>query len=154
VDRCDYQAFQTVRFVRCGVGKNLQKTQHSTPSQGVLGQKGGRVQDETIGARLVALEAGHIKWHQAGGPDTESNGLALCSMHHKLFDLGVFTITDSMEVIVSEEAHGTKGFQEWVLAFHGKKIQSPLRDYYLPEAAFVNWHVREVFHKPGRVCGY
>jgi putative restriction endonuclease len=25
----------------------------------------------------VALEAAHIKWHQAGGPDEESNGLAL-----------------------------------------------------------------------------
>ena len=36
----------------------------------------------------VALEASHIKWHQAEGPDTEDNGLALCSLHHKLFDRG------------------------------------------------------------------
>nr|WP_019153513.1 HNH endonuclease [Robertmurraya massiliosenegalensis] len=43
------------------------------------------------GQNLVGVEAAHIKWHQAGGPDVEENGLALCTMHHKLFDRGVFT---------------------------------------------------------------
>jgi hypothetical protein len=27
--------------------------------------------------RVIALEAAHIKWFQAGGPDVEQNGLAL-----------------------------------------------------------------------------
>jgi len=27
--------------------------------------------DVRLGDRLVAVEAGHIKWHQAGGPETE-----------------------------------------------------------------------------------
>lgn len=106
--------------------------------------------DVRIGDRLVALEAGHIKWHQAGGPDTEQNGLALCSMHHKLFDAGVFTISDTMQVVVSEEAHGSQGFQDWVMAFHGKKIKPPLRPYYFPDAAFIQWHVKEVFQGPSR----
>ncbi len=35
-----------------------------------------------IADSLVALEAAHIKWHQAGGPDMEYNGIALCSLHH------------------------------------------------------------------------
>ncbi len=109
--------------------------------------------DVRLGDRLVALEAGHIKWHQAGGPDTENNGIALCSMHHKLFDLGVFTISDSMRVLVSEEAHGSKGFQEWLMAFHGKKIKPPLREYYLPDESFVKWHIKEVFQGPERVSG-
>lgn len=38
-----------------------------------------------LGNNLVGIEAAHIKWHQAGGPDREDNGIALCSMHHKLF---------------------------------------------------------------------
>ena len=107
--------------------------------------------DVRLGNQLVALEAGHIMWHQAGGPDTENNGLALCTMHHKLFDRGVFTISDSMTVMVSEDAHGSKGFQEWVMAFHGKKINPPLRDYYFPDEQFVTWHVKEVFQSPGRI---
>lgn len=38
-----------------------------------------------MGNHVVGLEAAHIKWHQAGGPDRQDNGIALCSMHHKLF---------------------------------------------------------------------
>lgn len=106
--------------------------------------------DVRLGDRLVALEACHIKWHQAGGPETENNGLALCCMHHKLFDLGVLTISDAMTVMVSEEAHGTIGFQEWVMAFNGKKIKPPIRDTYHPNEKFIAWHIREVFQGPGR----
>ena len=46
-----------------------------------------------VGNALVALEAAHIKWHQAGGPDREENGIALCALHHKLFDRGAFTLS-------------------------------------------------------------
>lgn len=98
-----------------------------------------------IGDSLVALEAAHIKWHQAGGPDMENNGIALCSLHHKLFDLGAFTISENMKLKVSEIAHGTSGFQEWLLAFHDREIRPPQRQSYFPETAYVKWHVREVF---------
>jgi hypothetical protein len=40
----------------------------------------------------IALDAAHIRWQQAGGPDDESNGLALCMLHHKTFDLGAFAV--------------------------------------------------------------
>ncbi|MCF8039765.1 MAG: hypothetical protein K9K79_10665 [Desulfohalobiaceae bacterium] len=66
-------------------------------------------------------------------------------MHHKLFDRGAFTITDDMGMQVSEIAHGTSGFNEWLLAFHGRPIRSPQRPTYFPKSSFVEWHVREVF---------
>ncbi len=44
--------------------------------------------DVRVGDSLVGLEAAHIKWHQAGGPDEDNNGICLCTMHHKLFDRG------------------------------------------------------------------
>ena len=40
-----------------------------------------------LGEKLVGVEAAHIKWHRAGGPDIENNGIALCSLHHKLLTL-------------------------------------------------------------------
>ena len=43
--------------------------------------------DLRVGHIEVGLEAAHIKWHSAGGPSVESNGIALNSLHHKLFDL-------------------------------------------------------------------
>lgn len=33
--------------------------------------------DVRLGSQSIALEAAHIKWHQAGGPDVETNGVAL-----------------------------------------------------------------------------
>lgn len=101
--------------------------------------------DVRIGHRPVALEAAHIKWHNAGGPDTEVNGLALCALHHKLFDRGAFTFSDDLIVMVSDRANGTQGFQEWLMKFHGEKLQFPQSKNYLPHQDFRKWHVKEVF---------
>lgn len=97
---------------------------------------------------LVGIEAAHIKWHQAGGPDTEENGIALCSLHHKLFDRGVFTLTEERRMIVSQDAHGTHGFQEWLMNFNGKTVREPIQAYYYPNQTYLNWHVKEVFRGP------
>lgn len=99
---------------------------------------------------LVGVEAAHIKWHQAGGPDIEENGLALCSMHHKLFDRGVFTINNENKMIVSQEAHGTHGFEEWLMRFHGSRIRKPIETGYEPNLEYVKWHIKEVFKGPER----
>ncbi|BBI31322.1 phosphorothioated DNA-binding restriction endonuclease [Cohnella abietis] len=103
-----------------------------------------------LGHNLIAVDAAHIQWHQAGGPDIEENGVALCSLHHKLFDRGVFTITGDRQVLVAEEAHGTQGFEEWLMRYHGKTIRSPIRPVYQPKESFIEWHVREVFRGPAR----
>ena len=99
---------------------------------------------------LVGVEAAHIKWFQAGGPDEEVNGIALCSLHHKLFDRGLFTINDSLKIFVSEKANGTGNFNQLVLDYHGKSIQPPIRPTYYPSDTFIEWHVHEVFQGPER----
>ena len=101
--------------------------------------------DVKLGNTPVALEAAHIKWHQAGGPDDTVNGLALCSLHHKLFDRGAFTLSQELDVLVSDEAHGSAGFQAWLMKFHGKGINFPQRRSYQPHGSFIGWHIREVF---------
>lgn len=103
-----------------------------------------------LGNNLVAVEAAHIKWHQAGGPDKEENGVAMCAMHHKLFDRGVFTISPTRELIVSEEAHGTNGLEEWLMRYHDKQISPPIHPDYQPGDSYMKWHFREVFRGPGR----
>jgi hypothetical protein len=42
----------------------------------------------------VAIEATHVRWHSQQGPDETANTLALCALHHALFDLGVLGITE------------------------------------------------------------
>ena len=93
----------------------------------------------------VALEAAHIKWQQAGGPDTETNGLALCVLHQRLFDRGAFTLSQQLQIMVSDEANGSAGFQEWLMRYHGQMLGLPQRKSYSPDERYVDWHVREVF---------
>ncbi|MEH7525485.1 HNH endonuclease [Bacillus sp. JJ1503] len=103
-----------------------------------------------LGNHLVGIEAAHIKWHQAGGPDTEENGIALCSLHHKLFDRGIFTINHDRKFLVSEYANGGDGFEEWVMKYHGQSVRNPVQHYYVPNDSFLGWHVKEVFKGPSR----
>ena len=37
---------------------------------------------------LIGVDAAHIGWHAHGAPDEVPNGLALCALHHRLFDHG------------------------------------------------------------------
>lgn len=94
--------------------------------------------------RVLALEAAHIMWHQAGGPDVEINGLALCATHHKLFDLGAFTVNQDLRLLVSDEVNGM-GANVWLLQHHGKSINPPQKKAFYPNPDFTTWHVNEVF---------
>lgn len=59
--------------------------------------------DLKVGGADFGLEAAHIKWHQAGGPDEVTNGIALCVVHHKALDRGVIGLKDDLTVVVSAE---------------------------------------------------
>jgi putative restriction endonuclease len=83
-------------------------------------------------------------WHQAGGPDVEVNGLVLCATHHKLFDLGAFTISEELQMLVSDEVNGL-GAEEWLIQHHGKALLPPQKKQFYPEPEFLQWHVKEVF---------
>lgn len=106
--------------------------------------------DLRLGSQQVALEAAHIKWHQAGGPDHETNGLALCSMHHKLFDRGAFTVNDELQLCVSQKANGSIGLSEWLMSYHGMPLKPPQIGAWSPHLDHLDWHRREVFHGPAR----
>jgi putative restriction endonuclease len=71
-------------------------------------------------------------------------------LHHKVFDLGVFTLNPEGMLLVSDQAHGTTGFEESLLRFHGGPVHAPQRPEYRPRADYTNWHVREVFKGESR----
>ena len=73
--------------------------------------------DGRLGHSDLGLEAAHIKWFMAGGPDTENNGISLCVLHHKLFDRGAIGISEKSVILVSELVHGGKTVQENLINF-------------------------------------
>ena len=104
----------------------------------------------SLGNTDLGLEAAHVRWHQAGGPHTQDNGLALWLMHHKMLDRGAVTVREGYAVVVSEQVHGSSGSAEWLLAFHGRPLRRPQRAEYLPAAEHLRWHWKEVFRGPAR----
>ena len=100
---------------------------------------------------VVGLEAAHIQWFQAGGPDIEPNGLALCSLHHKLFDLGVFTVLPQQyTMVVSQHVTGGEQARSRMLTYHGAGLIRPQSAASLPRAEFLAWHKEQVFKTPPR----
>lgn len=107
--------------------------------------------DLRIGSVAAGLEAAHIQWHHVGGPDIESNGLALCALHHKLFDLGVFTL-DAAEHRILFSQHAVSGGRGATgeIRHHGKPILPPQHRDLLPASHFLDWNAKNVFKQPAR----
>jgi putative restriction endonuclease len=78
------------------------------------------------------------------------NGLALCSLHHKLFDRGAFTLSDDREILVSELAQGESGLEDWLLRHHRRPARPPQRREDRPDPAHLHWHRKEVFRGDAR----
>lgn len=108
--------------------------------------------DVRLGSVSIALDAAHIRWHQAGGPETEDNGLALCVLHHKTFDLGAFTVADGV-LLVSDQANGSTGFLESLMAFHGNAIREAQHPDWRPHPEHLDWHRVQVFKGKARHRG-
>ena len=103
----------------------------------------------TLRERPIAIEAAHIQWHSAKGPDKIQNGMALCALHHKLFDRGVFTLSDQLNIKVSEQVdRASAGFEEWVAQFDNRDIHFPSEPTYYPREDFTEWHRKQVFKGP------
>ncbi len=100
--------------------------------------------DIKMNGAAVALEAAHIQMHSAGGPDEVNNGLALCVIHHKLFDLGALTLDKNLNVRVSERVVGDWG-RKLNDEFHEKPIALPRKEQMAPALQYIQWHNDQIF---------
>lgn len=92
----------------------------------------------------IGLEAAHIKWHCAQGPDLIQNALSLCALHHRLFDAGAFTLSRERRIQVSGQVTG-RGSNEILGRFQSKEILLPEDHGNIPDLDFLNWHHKNVF---------
>jgi putative restriction endonuclease len=107
--------------------------------------------DLRLGRQIIGLEAAHIQWFQAKGPDAVPNGIALCSLHHKVFDLGAFTVLpQSFQIVFSQHLVGSDEAAGRMPAFHGAALILPQSRDYFPQPQFLDWHQKWVFKTPAR----
>jgi putative restriction endonuclease len=99
--------------------------------------------DGAAGGAVVGIEAAHVRWFKLGGPDDLDNGLALCSLHHKLSDRGVLGLDDDL-VVVSQRFSARTPQGQALHDLHGRRLQ-PRPGTPLPAERHVAWHREQVF---------
>jgi putative restriction endonuclease len=104
--------------------------------------------DGALGRNPVGLEAAHLRWHSQDGPDEVNNGLALCSLHHTLFDLGVLGLTPALHIQVSQHYVARSEAGQTVDALHRQPITAPRPGWPGLDPDYVVWHGLQVFKRP------
>lgn len=100
--------------------------------------------DGQLGRASAGIDAAHVRWFTFDGPDELDNGLALCSLHHKLFDLGVLGLDLELQLQVSAAFSARTSAGRAVYDLHGLPLR-PRPGTLVPAARHVEWHCREVF---------
>lgn len=92
----------------------------------------------------AGLDATHICWPQIGGNDVVANGIAMTSLHSRLFHLGLFTINPSYEIQLSSEVQMHDDGRALGLV-NGRPIYVPPDTASRPSIEALIWHKKSVF---------
>ena len=101
--------------------------------------------DLRVGQSVVGVEAAHIFWPQSGGNDDVSNGIAMTTLHRKLFHLGLFSIREDFEIDICSDAREDGKSPYALSGLAGLKIRLPDKNAESPNKAALAWHRRWVF---------
>jgi putative restriction endonuclease len=101
--------------------------------------------DGALGRYPVGIEAAHVRWHSQQGPDELANALALCALHHALFDLGVLGITEDRRIRVSSLYVARNEAGVAVDALADKPLLIPRPHQPTVDVVYVSWHHQQVF---------
>lgn len=100
--------------------------------------------DGQLGSGVVGIEAAHIRWFNFDGPDELDNGLALCSLHHKLFDRGAIGLSGDYRIRVSAHYTARTDAGRMVYELADRELE-PRPGTPLPAHQHLQWHAEQVF---------
>jgi putative restriction endonuclease len=100
--------------------------------------------DGQLAGACIGVDAAHVRWFAFDGPDTLDNGLALCVLHHKLFDVGVLGLDRDLRILVSAAFSARTDAGRAVYSLHRRPL-SPRPGTPAPSPDHIAWHTREVF---------
>jgi putative restriction endonuclease len=100
--------------------------------------------DGAVAGAPAGPEAAHVRWFNFGGPDELDNGLALCSLHHKLLDRGALGLREDQAITVSSSFSASSDAARAVYDLHGRHLR-PRPGTRLPSSEYIAWHTTEVF---------
>lgn len=94
---------------------------------------------------VPVLQASHIKPYSRGGEHRVSNGLALRSDIHRLFDLGYLTVTTDYRLRVSDRLAVDFARSAAYVQWDGRALALPADPGDWPARDMLTWHNKHVF---------
>jgi putative restriction endonuclease len=95
------------------------------------------------GLGRAEVAAAHIKPVEFNGPDLINNGLALSGTAHWMFDRGLITVSDGLEIVVSRHVNDRDGAE--ALINKAGYLIGPISERDRPHPAFLTWHRENCF---------
>jgi len=95
------------------------------------------------GGGRAEVEAAHIRPVERSGPDTVNNGLALSGTVHWMFDRGLISLADDLEILISRQANDMDGIRS--LINPSGFARTPERSLDRPHPFFLQWHREHCF---------
>jgi putative restriction endonuclease len=94
------------------------------------------------GGGRAEAEAAHIKSVEAHGPDIITNGIALSGTVHWMFDRGLISLTDDLEILLSSKINDRDAVNN--LLNNSGRARLPENPAWRPHPRYLGWH-RERF---------
>lgn len=90
------------------------------------------------GSGRAEVDAAHIRPVEKNGPDIVSNGLALSGTAHWMFDRGLISLSDNLEILISRRVNDQEGVR--ALINKDGHARLPYRALERPHPHFLEWH--------------
>lgn len=95
------------------------------------------------GGGRAEAEAAHIKSVEANGPDIITNGIALSGTVHWMFDRGLISLSDDLEILLSQKINDIEGVRK-ILNSSGHAAL-PSNPAWRPHPRYLEWHRESCF---------
>lgn len=97
------------------------------------------------GGGRAEVDAAHIKSVEANGPDILANGLALSGTAHWMFDRGLISLSDDLQILVSRQANDPESIRSFVN--RTGRAMVPQLAVQRPHPHFLHWHRENCFKR-------
>ena len=95
------------------------------------------------GGGRAEAEAAHIRSVEANGPDIVTNGIALSGTVHWMFDRGLISLSDDLEILLSKKINDIDGVRKLINA--DGRARLPTNSEWRPHPRYLRWHREECF---------
>ncbi|MDX0574266.1 restriction endonuclease [Sinorhizobium medicae] len=95
------------------------------------------------GGGRAEVDAAHIRPVEANGPDILSNGIALSGTAHWMFDRGLISLSDELDILISRQVNNPESIQS--LINKTGRANVPQRLFERPHPHFLRWHRETCF---------